>query len=131
MVVLSIGKVYILLIIICSHLSLLSCRNSTYVCPEVPTGFFDPLTLLAPRSAIHQLASEAFKWSHSGLTEFLAFSGVLFTISENLVFLYYCTMAPFWVARNLINKTISASVVGAAVVFIYLSYADTMPVAAG
>jgi hypothetical protein len=57
------------------------------------------------------------------LVEFLALSGVLFTISENVVAIYYVIMAPFWILREIMNKTLTAAIFGAIITAI-LFYAS-------
>jgi hypothetical protein len=43
---------------------------------------------------LHKFAVDLFFWSRSGLTEFLAYSAVLFTIAENIAVMIYLVLAP-------------------------------------
>jgi hypothetical protein len=53
-----------------------------------------------------------FTWSQSGLLDFLAYSGVLITITENLTVLYMLAMLPWCILRKVVGQTISAAVFG-------------------
>ncbi len=128
MVVSSLGKVYLVVLIVCCHLALLSCRSTDgATCPSVPKGFVDPLTYIGAFGSVRNAATSMLAWSNQLLLEFLALSGVLFTISENMVAVYYAVMAPYWIAKDLLSKTFSAVIFGAVIAFLVFSAMGELP----
>lgn len=128
MVFSAIAKLYLMIFIISCHLALYSCQMTTETCPKVPNGFVDPLKFIGQNDWLTDIARQTFEWSKSTcFTEFLAFSGVLFTIAENLTVVGYILYTPFWLLEKIIGRTLSNMLFGGMLVVLVMHGITQVP----